>query len=947
MKKRGSLLSAMLFVVLVLSLAVDARAACDGSTMSSGNYCVYRSGFGTVGGSVDGANNDIAASNMYPIQQRDSESDLKYWYDLAFSDYGNGLDFRNSLLLLGVNLSTCGSPESPATPLCDLLLNPKKNYETIGFVTTDTDSDGVPDDCKISGDIEAQLANARDTFAYDVVKKYPDVATAKTNLGETLKALSNIYLMIADEFLIDALEFRFSSFTLGADQKLDEQLLLLTKAQLCYEKSVNSFIYGMTPIPGTTIYISDYFDNDVFGLFNLSVERMSMAVREKSSKQLVRMISPDPLVEANARKAAAETLKNVYTSTYLLGAVIAQKPKSNFFANGGNRLVNALSTLRNQGNIYTENLNPLGYDNRYIPMQDFSKLYSDAMNFYSSAKTSQDTLAASKRDFDANVTQLQTTLYNLAENPGGYKTQLASLTGISVSDPDFINKAAASGEDLYACPIDAADFVACVQNKTKGVLGSKYNQLREAQIRVDQAMKKKDNQIEAIDLENKRHAEIIEIKNKYYAQYKDTLKNYLKHMKDARTVVRKKTEGDGESKTETTYSVKDEPLNLSVDKEIDLQKALADYEIAQINVTDEVMIKNMVNNLAETEIEIGLAIQMKNSVVDEFENGLKERDNLAFVYKKALEQINYTANMVRDKIPEVRILRSQAALDLSKNLNNSAHYAYLAAKALEYKYLKQIVNLQVLNQTLSIYDLYKVQTVEDVKDFLDKLDAYDSCAWGLVSRTTIKMSLAKDILGLTDKYLNPAGTLSATQVAQLRYQGVQSFLSGKVNPTDNSLLFDFASALNDYYISKWSKYNLKIWWGTASPPCDPVPTKGIAVNFLTNQSASITPLITLSQKGHSTYLDKTRNILEYVPVSEYLNMLSENTDSSIVTTGIFAAYVNGNPETDVLWDPSFKGRSVASSNWEFKVNDIGDYPIDWSKVTDIVLYLDAMGSSLQ
>ena len=46
------------------------------------------------------------------------------------------------------------------------------------------------------------------------------------------------------------------------------------------------------------------------------------------------------------------------------------------------------------------------------------------------------------------------------------------------------------------------------------------------------------------------------------------------------------------------------------------------------------------------------------------------------------------------------------------------------------------------------------------------------------------------------------------------------------------------------------------------------------------------------------------------------------------------------------WSNSFKGRSVAASDWEMVISDIGDYPIDWSKVTDIVLYMEAMGTPL-
>ena len=82
-----------------------------------------------------------------------------------------------------------------------------------------------------------------------------------------------------------------------------------------------------------------------------------------------------------------------------------------------------------------------------------------------------------------------------------------------------------------------------------------------------------------------------------------------------------------------------------------------------------------------------------------------------------------------------------------------------------------------------------------------------------------------------------------------------------------------------------------------------------------------------------------------MPVGEYLNMLSDNQDSLLATVGQFTAYVNKDPAADPLWDPSFKGRSVASSDWSMRISDIGDYAIDWSKVTDLYIYMDTINSN--
>ena len=300
---------------------------------------------------------------------------------------------------------------------------------------------------------------------------------------------------------------------------------------------------------------------------------------------------------------------------------------------------------------------------------------------------------------------------------------------------------------------------------------------------------------------------------------------------------------------------------------------------------------------------------------------------------------------------EVRILKSQAAIELSQTLNGGVHYAYLAAKALEYKYLKPLVNIQMdMGQSLDMYDLYKVQTPQDLKIFLVKLKSLDSkCSWGSVQPLRIALSLSEDVLGLTYKNLNPNKTLTLAEVNKLRTEKLQAFISEHLDTETNALKFEFSTSLYDYAIYRPGMNNLKIWYGTVSPPCDPVPGKGIAVALKTNQTSYMKPWVTLNQRGHSTYLRKDKTIAEYTPVSEFLNMQSIDSDASVITAGYFAPFINTDPDTLQLWSPSYKGRGVASSNWEMIVEDYGRYPniIDWSKVTDIKIYLDAMSFTAQ
>lgn len=946
MQRCETIALAIILSLCSLLATVDAVYAEPYGTMASAGYQIFNGGMSSLGGSVASAESTLMATNMYPYQ-----------LDMTLSDYADVFQQANADLTLAKSFLDSITPidKTPSeTGVGRLLLYPKDNYESVPGLLS-----GLPS-------AESQLVRCRDIFAYGAFLGYPQ---AQEKLRDAIKTLASIYFLIADEFLIDALEFRFSNMTIAADAKLDEQICqlgygssdptectaanaTLHGAQSYYEKLLSSFVYGFSPSSiGRTIYISMYFDADINSLFNLAVERYSLASREKVARMLARQISPDPVVESNAKNMAGAALKNVATGAYLISAAVAQKQGDTFISNGGDRITNALSGLRSKAYVLRDNINPLGYDNRYVPMQSFDKLKSDALSWYNSAKNSQNVLMQSNRDFEANINTIQTALMNLVINPGGYKSQLATLTGISVSDPTFDSKVILAGDDLYSCDIDAADFIACTATKTKGILGGKYSQIREAQIRVDQALLKAQHLQESIDAENKRQAEMLTIRNKYNTSYQNTLKDFLDNMKNARTVERTKIKRKGkdtESQTVTSFKISDPSLKNEVTKAIDLQQALYEQEILTNNLTDGITIMNMTNNWAESQIEIGLAIQMKNSALLDFENSMKEKENLTFLYGKAKEQISYDVNKAKEKLPELRILHTQAALDYSASLSAATHYTYLAAKSLEYKYLKPLNVTMPGGETLSVADIYKVQTAEDIDRILNNLSAFDSCSWGSVSRTPVKISLAYDILGLTNKYLNPTGTLTTTEVSALRKQKVRDFIAGKVNKSTNSLTYEFSTSLNDFYISKLNKFNMKIWWGTASPPCDPVQAGGVAVNLITSQvSGLIGPYVTLSQRGHSTYYDKDKNILEYIPVSEYLNMQNIGNDSSVTTTGSFFSSINTAPVSGTLWDPSFKGRSVASSNWQMTIEDIGYELIDWTLINDIELYIDTIASTYQ
>lgn len=942
-------------------------AACEGADIAGANNCVYMGGLGVVGGELDGTTVDLAATNMYPFVPSDRNENLPYWLATARKYYSEAFAFKSSQLqLLGVPVPANGIAN--LTPQQQLWLHPDRNYETetVGLVSMpDANKDGVPDDCILQGDHGPRLELARDVFAYNTMIGYPDKDTAKAELLNTMKLMANMYMVVADEFLSDALEFRFSAKAL-LDEKLDSQINLLKKAEVCYNKAINSFVYGFGQSLTSGEYLSDYFDDSVYSLFNLSVERMSMALRERSSKELVRLMSPTDQI--SAKKTSLSTLRNTATNAYLMaGAIASRQQGAAFIANGGDRLMVTLSSLQKQGASYREGRNPLGYDESYVPMQDASAFQGSAQTWLTAAAKSEEKLNQERTIFDSSANAYINEISRTLNNPGGYGERLSTLTGVSIADSDFINKASQAGNDLLECPSDASNFLACVNGKNKGVIGIKYGQMRERYLLLLDAIEKRKNHRKAIDIEIAKHAALINAEIRYNSRVISTLKQFLASMDAARdnSALRQLagaalvigvtyfTGGTGTAAAISAVgaaasyscSISDGTNSILYSKEEQLQQAMTDYRVAVLNATDEATIQNMLNRLVEYEIGIGLATQQYVSANDDFSNSMYERNNLVFLYKRAKEYSTFNTNQLAEKITEARILKNQDAIDLSSNLNAAVHSAYLAAKALEYKFVKPLKNIPLGPSKLDITELYKVQTTADLSNFLDKLNTYGlACSWGSVNQFPLTISLATDVLGLTNKYLNPTGSLTQADVNKKRTEQFQAFLSDKIDKATNSFRYQFPTHVLDAHLKQPGLTNAKIWYGTASPPCDPVSAKGIAVHFSTAQQAPIKPHVTLMQNGHSTYLTGSGSIVEYVPVSKYLNVLEAGTDTSIITRGDFAAFVNTDPNTASTWSPSFKGRSIASSNWDMQINDQNsqNYPIDWSKVKDITIYMEAL-----
>lgn len=968
MNSQMRFIAGILFAFIVILMYRPSSSLAAGfenmSSITAPKYYLYNGAMGMVGGPVSGSTSNVISSNMNPYRQ---SSDLGYWYGNAQGHLQAGKEFRNN------NLTMVGVFANSSTAKGKMLTDPKLNYESAGLLA------GLQS-------IIDNLISARNNFAYNVSIGYPSIALgaaydnpyeSQQRLQDTVKTIANIYLMIADEFLIDALEFRFSAAAIGIDQKLEEQIGLLEKAQSYYEKAVDSFVYGFSPAVGTTIYASDYFDDTVFSLFNLSIERLSLCLREKSSKMLVREMVPDSAQNwSAARTAALESIRNINTTAYIMAAATASKQGENFGDNGGHSLAAALDAVRKQGNIYNNNLNPLGYDNRYIPMNDYADLYNLANGWLLYAQDAETNLAAETRAFDANEDALRSERNSLDSH---YISSLSSFTGCSYPDPDipaevqdFLKCTGEAGGDLYDCRLadGTAAFEACVAAKTtKGTLSMKYRNIMEAQTRLEQALLNRQNIQASISYEEERTGKVAAIKLSELNERTVSLDYYLGRLEKACTIshsetttsLREKPPGGKWTKntkkkdnsTTVQCKVNDETLQLTTEQEKDMLATISKYEIQLIALDSADRIKNLLLQEAVAVTQIQDAAQQKNSAIEDFENSYQEKETQWFLYNRGLDQLKYFAEP--DKYATLRILKSQAAITLSDALNYTSHYAYLAAKAMEYKYLKPIVDEPVAGGRLRLTDLFKAQTSADLQKFLTSLNSLNtqSCPWGTFDPQYNTISLAYHILGLTDGYLDPDGDglVDGRTVAEERKARVQKFIRDHmINGTTGPLTFTFGLSEENSFLGSSGLYNMKIWNGAISSPCDQLVSdvKGVSATVITTQTSSIRPKVRLKQSGHSSLRNEDGDIAEYIPVSEYHNLFEARGDFIPSKEAEIIASINVDPRYQTstgTWSGAFKGRGITSSAWEMTIFDWNAiYPkTDFSKITDIRINIDTIG----
>jgi len=780
---------------------------------------------------------------------------------------------------------------------------------------------------------------------------------------EAAREIANFHLIYGNEFMVDALDYRFSSGAVpNADQILTTELDLLDQARQQFALAMQVLVYAFnTPLADEGVslsaiaggYLGDYFTGAEFETFGLASGRMVMALDEASLRY--RLLGNDA--------QALAIYDQAFTDQYFQALAIATKAAElgiDFYENGGWDMLSNLGRLREQAQAIQGGLNPFGYNAEYVPLQSYAELRNFVLSDLLPDAVSDEKLAReATREFDRNEGELISELSNLQTNYGNALFDLCGADaercdGGLMRQNDLSLGGAQDNINLaYFRAQSILEQIAIEQERSGTIMAT----IQETGDRVNanilaggiiRACRETQSMVDTETAEFHRgQAFSVDV----YA------KAYIKAEASANPLENEATVG-GEtgfevhltgtdsynhawaqtSQKELVYDPAEAEL-ARLDGLNAIQQAMAEAKIEGAN--SQAAIRNLLLQQTEQAFEIANATTEWNKLA-------AEHTQLSQQYKRLYNQLaqaetslatSYLAN------PAYRILKETQTVEAGRSINLAAHFAYFTAKAAEYELLLPYPDLN---------KIYKARTADDIRNFMNNLEAWrigliDQAA--ALNRFPYTLSIAKDILGLTDEAIDPDGQMNQAEIDQVRYERFQAFV--QQNTFTNTFLFPFTTRLPDLGPTAQNSNNpfsRNIWNNRLAGVGQPLAAnEGVAINLVTRQSDNIgTPEILLTHGGGAAYRAADRSDVIYTPRPARLVgfPVPPGFTNKDTTAAIFSS-VNGNGAGTS--SSALLNLSVAAAAWKLKI-DLNSGPnanLDLSRLEDIEIRLDSTGYALQ
>ena len=978
---RHARLRRLFILALVLLITLQAGGsrlyAQQGTEMTNSNgQSLTVSGVSGISGFSKVGNNGQSVSPNLPPPAVLARQDYQNLYDQAQALLTIGLDFRLNELQLppsctGATVGDCQKSYQD--------FNAGRVYYRYCTTYDDIDANGycrawnslsageqkalVPDlsaERPLTGerDIRNKLIRAREMFGFLALADPSDLEitvngqaqsmreVGKNGVLSATREIANVHMIFGNEFMVDALDYRFSGSDPRADLIIAEEIRQLEEALVQFGLAVDTLSHAFNADFGGPggVRIGDFFGALEFDLFGIVSERMVSTIIELADRHRQRG------EEEIALQLYSRAFANQYVQAMALAVSAAQR-NENFMENGGWEVITNLESLRARAQAIHNGINPFGFIEQYVPLQTYDELRTLTRNdFLRDSTEDEDRAANAQREFDQNRTQLSQELQNLRLT---YDSQLLELCGQTTDNYQTCDTEGGLMRQNFHNIAQAADRIVLVQTRLENL---------DKQMEIEQ---ERNGEVIQITLANGEQIALLEFEKGVINSYRITEAlveqdtDELYYGAEARSTFSAgininptkwfgwensvSASGGYRHSSATTSSITAvwDPAAIELGELSSLQalqNAVADAAIQ--NANSVATIKTLMLQQAELMIELELAIAEFNRLADEHKM-LRERYHNIFNLR-VIAQDNVADSYLSN--PAYRILRDSLTVEAARSHGLAAQFAYLTAKSLEYEYLVRFPGLNTI---------FKARTADDVDNFLNELEAFRIAVGspGSLNRYPYSISLARDLIGLSDENLNPDGSLSANELALLRFNTFQQIIQQNVITDTNTgnvigIEMPFTTSLLDNKIFTPNVWNNRIA-GVGLPP-DVQNTQGIALNVITRQFGDIgTPEVRLTHAGHASYRDANGTIVQYVPENAKLSgyPVPGGFESKTGTATILAS-VNGNARGTP--SSALFNRSVAASTWTLRIDLKSPFnsSLDLTQLEDIEIEMDTTGIAL-
>ncbi|MFN8443797.1 MAG: Ig-like domain-containing protein [Caldilineaceae bacterium] len=812
-------------------------------------------------------------------------------------------------------------------------------------------------------------------------------------LLQATREIANVHLIFGNEFMVTALRYPFSVNDPSSQNLVEGERKNLEMAAHQYSLAVDALLYTLNfrLDEATGDQIANHFGDREFQTFAAASERLVQAQSELAKR--------DRLLGSNTAASTGNALRRLdsaYLDQYLQGLALAgqatgmqadnpqttnvNESRLKFIANGGRSLQDNLRRLAQQTQAIRAGLNPLGYEDDYVPVVTMPELLSVANSLYTTAQSTGQSLADSQRTFDEKFDQLKTALGTLQDSFDSSLLELCGLTHDTSPQDGLQDDTNGDGlRDWDVCgpqDITGDGRPDITPLNRSGLIGQNYWDVINATNDLSLAKRRAENITLLIKKEEETSGQVISItlsSAKLIGAYQLAI-GALNAEKETTTVASSHTEtgyadisasvetnsmitvkgsvnpiacviGDCDVKYEQSVAFK---LNAtgggrfertqlsSVDTVYDpnekeiagyqnlitLQQAIADN--AKTALASQQRVYELELQLLEQLIEVDKARAALNKTIAEH-NMLVEKFALTLSQRQSAQaglQESYLAK------PYFRLLRDAAALESAAALDRATQFAYLTAKAYEYLTLSPYPDMN---------EIFRLRNAGNLRTVLDKLlTRYTSLNPDQnLQKGIYNLSLAQDVFGLTNAVLNPTGALSNAEVDALRTARFQQLLAENriTNPAKNfdKIVIYFGTRLSnpEFIQGVWGDRIAGI--DNQGPGCRG-GCRGLWLNVVTNQSANDFtsqdkfPIIRLTHGGDASYRNALGEIVQY-RVGPAM-MVGETLPPGFTfkpgeTSTIMLSHVNlpgGAEPNPNLKTNNFVNRSVATSKWAIEID---------------------------